>query len=70
MHEREFFNETPETKSATLTCPRCLFQGEHGVRWIRRVKKERLPRGPDERDRALFAKLRNDLVRVDDMVVC
>ena len=72
MHEREFFNETPETKSATLTCSRCRFQGEYGVRWIRRVKKERLPRGADEdeRDCALFAKLRNYLVRVDDMAVC
>ena len=70
MHEREFFNETPETKSATLTCPRCRFQGEYGVRWIRRMKKERLPRGAGERDRALFAKLRNYLVRVDDMVAC
>ena len=70
MHEREFFDERPETKTATYSCPRCRFRGDYQVRWIRRTRKSRLPRGAGERDRALFAKLRNYLVRVDDMVVC
>ena len=70
MHEREFFDERPETKTATYTCPRCRYRGDYQVRWIRRTRKARLPRGAGERDRALFAKLRNYLVRVDDMVVC
>jgi hypothetical protein len=70
MHEREFFQERPETRSTTVTCPRCRHQAEYAVRWIRRTKKPRLPPGADERDRALFAKLRDYLVRVDDEVQC
>ena len=70
MHEREFFDERPETKTASYSCPRCRFRGEYQVRWIRRTRKSRLPRGAGERDRAMFAKLRNYLVRVDDMVSC
>jgi hypothetical protein len=34
------------------------------------VKKDRLPPGADERDRAKFAKLRDHLIRVDDELVC
>lgn len=70
MHEREFFDERPETKTATYSCPRCRFRGDYQVRWIRRTRKSRLPRGAGERDRAMFDKLRNYFVRVDDKVVC
>ena len=70
MHEREFFDERPETKTATYSCPRCRFRGDYQVRWIRRTRKSRIPRGAGERDRAMFEKLRNYFVRVDDMVVC
>lgn len=70
LHEREFFNEQPESTPATLTCPRCGHRDEYQVRWIRRVKKERPPPGADERDRAMFTKLRDYLIRVDDVVVC
>lgn len=70
MHEREFFDERPETKTATYSCPRCRFRGDYQVRWIRRTRKSRLPRGAGARERAMFQKLRNYLVRVDDMVVC
>ena len=70
MHEREFFDERPETKTASYSCPRCRFRGDYQVRWIRRTRKNRLPRGAGARDRAMFDKLRNYLVRVDDMVVC
>ena len=34
------------------------------------MKKDRLPPGADERDRAKFAKLRDHLIRVDDEIVC
>ena len=37
---------------------------------MRRIKKDRIPPGADERDRAKFAKLRDHLIRVDDEVVC
>ena len=70
MHEREFFDERPETKTASYSCPKCRFRGDYQVRWIRRTRKNRPPRGAGERDRAMFAKLRNYLVRVDDLVVC
>jgi transcription elongation factor Elf1 len=70
LHEREFFDERPETKPATFTCPRCRFQAEYQIRWIRRTKKASPPRGADERDRALFPKLRNYLIRVDDVLAC
>ena len=68
--EREFFNEKQELKPATYTCPKCRHRDDYKVRWIRRVKKDRPPRGADEHDRAMFGKLRDYMVRVDDLVVC
>ena len=40
------------------------------MRWVVRTKKDRLPPGADERDRALYAKLRDYMIRVDDSVTC
>ena len=57
-------------RTERLTCPRCRRTNEYSVRWVRRTKKDRLPPGADERDRAKFAKLRDHLIRVDDEVVC
>ena len=37
---------------------------------MRRSKKDRLPAGADEADRAKFAKLRDYLLRLDDEVTC
>jgi hypothetical protein len=70
LNERDFYRETPETKTASYSCPHCKRRGEYAVRWVRRAKKDRLPPGADERDRALFPKLRDYLVRLDDMLVC
>jgi hypothetical protein len=70
LNERDFFTERPETKPAMVGCSRCGHRDEYQIKWIRRSKKERLPSGADERDRALFAKLRDYLVRVDDTVMC
>jgi DNA-directed RNA polymerase subunit RPC12/RpoP len=70
LHEREFYHERPEERPARFTCPRCGHRDEYQVRWIRRTKKPKLPLGADERDGAMFPKLRDYLVRVDDMVVC
>jgi hypothetical protein len=70
LHEREFFNERPETRPTTFTCSQCRHRDEYQVRWIRRTKKERIPPAADERDRAIFGKLRDYLIRVDDSVVC
>jgi uncharacterized protein YbaR (Trm112 family) len=68
--ERNFFTERQETRPTPLTCPRCRHREDYQVRWIRRTKKDRIPPGADERDRALYAKLRDYLLRVDDEVVC
>ena len=70
MDERDFYTERPESKAAEYTCPRCKRSNQYQVRWMRRTKKDRLPPRADERDRALYAKLRDYLIRVDDDVTC
>ena len=70
LDERAFFSDRPETRPTKVTCNRCRRTNDYSVRWVRRVKKDRLPQGADERDRAKFAKLRDHLIRVDDEVVC
>ena len=37
---------------------------------VRRIKKDRIPSGADDRDRAMYEKLRDYLIRVDDTVTC
>jgi hypothetical protein len=69
LHEREFFHEKPETTPASFSCPKCRRRDDYRVRWILRTKKDRLPPGADDRDRALFGKLRNYSIRVDDVLV-
>jgi len=68
--ERDFFDERPEVRPTPLTCPRCRHRDDYQVRWVRRTKKTRLPRNADERDRAIYGKLRDHLFRVDDEVTC
>ena len=70
LDERAFFNEKPETRQSKYPCPKCRRTNEYGVRWMRHTKKDRLPAGADERDRERFAKLRDYLLRLDDVVVC
>jgi len=70
LDERAFFNERPETRQGRYQCPRCKRTHDYNVRWVRRTKKDRLPGGADERDRAKFAKLRDYLLRVEDEVTC
>ncbi len=69
-HEREFFNEKQEQKPAMFTCPKCRHRAEYQVRWIRRVKKDRPPQGADAQDREMHQKLRDYMVRVDDVLSC
>ena len=70
MNERDFFNEQQETKRATFSCPHCRERAEYEVRWLRRTKKAQPPRGANEQDRARFAKSRDYMVRIDDMLAC
>jgi hypothetical protein len=70
LDERAFFNEKPETRQGRYTCPKCRRTADYSIRWVRRSKKDRLPAGATDEDRAKFAKLRDYLLRVDDEVVC
>jgi hypothetical protein len=70
MNEKDFFNERQEVKRATFSCPHCRERAEYDVRWLTRTKKTALPRGANEQDRARFAKSRDYMVRIDDMLAC
>jgi len=70
MRESDFFNEKQEVKRASFVCPFCRERGEYDVRWLTRRKKSAPPRGAGEQDRARFAKSRDYMVRVDDMLAC
>ena len=70
MRESDFFNEKQETKRATFACPHCRERAEYDVRWLRRTKKQSLPRGASQEDRMRFQNSRDYMVRVDDMLAC
>jgi hypothetical protein len=70
MDERAYYNETSTTKPAILNCPYCRSAESYQLKWIVRKKKDRLPGGADERDRARFAKWQSYMVLVDDKVNC
>jgi hypothetical protein len=70
VDERDFFNNRNETRTDSLSCPRCKRVNQYQMRWVVRTKKERIPAGANERDRALYAKLRDYMIRVDDTVTC
>ena len=70
LDERAFFTDRPETRSGRYQCPKCRRTNEYSIRWVRRSKKDRLPGGADEADRAKFAKLRDYLLRLDEEVTC
>ena len=70
MDERAYYTDSQTTKPATLNCPYCRTAETYELHWTVRKKKERLPPGGDERDRAKFAKAKSYMVRRDDMVAC
>jgi transcription elongation factor Elf1 len=70
VDERQFFTEKPEQRQARFQCPRCRRTSDFSIRWLRRTKKTQLPPGANERDRALFTKSKDHLIRVDDDVTC
>jgi DNA-directed RNA polymerase subunit RPC12/RpoP len=70
LNERDFFTEKIEMKSMSMACPQCRHRADYPIKWVKRVKKDRLPPGADERDRALYGKLRDHLFRVDDYFNC
>jgi hypothetical protein len=70
LDERTLFNERHETRPGRFQCPKCRRTSDYTIRWVRRTKKDRLPPGSDDGDRAKFAKLRDYLLRLDDEVAC
>jgi len=70
VDERAYYTESPTTRPATLHCPFCKSAESYELRWLVRKKKDRLPGGADERDRAKFAKAQSYMVLLDDKVAC
>jgi hypothetical protein len=70
VDERAYYNESQATKPARLQCPFCKTTESYDLRWMVRKKKDRLPPGGDERDRAKFAKAQGYMVLLDDKAAC
>jgi hypothetical protein len=70
MDERAYYNESQTTKPAVLNCPHCRTSETYELRWMVRKKKDRLPGGADERDRAKFQKAQSYMVLLDDKAHC
>ncbi|MEQ1922841.1 MAG: hypothetical protein ABL952_10070 [Pyrinomonadaceae bacterium] len=69
MNERDIFDERQEVKKASFSCPHCRERADYDVRWLKRTKKKNV-NTRSEQDRAQFAKSRDYMVRVDDMLMC
>jgi hypothetical protein len=70
MDEKAYYTEAPATKPVTLNCPWCRTQDTYDVKYLVRTKKDRLPGGADERDRAKFAKAQSYMVLLDNQAMC
>jgi hypothetical protein len=70
MDERAFYTESRTRKAARLNCPYCRSSETYELEWLVRTKRDRMPGGGDERDRARFAKAASYMVLVDDKVNC
>lgn len=70
VDERQFFTEKPEQRPARFQCPRCRRTNDYSIRWLRRTKKAQVPNGADARDRVIFDKSKDHLIRVDDDITC
>ena len=70
MDERAYYTDQPATKPAQLNCPYCRSVETYELRWMVRKKKDRLPPGGDERDRAKFVKAQSYMVLLDDKASC
>ena len=70
MDERAYYSESQTTKPAVLNCPFCRSSETYDLKWAVRTKKDRLPGGADERDRAKFAKWMSYMVLLDDKAMC
>jgi hypothetical protein len=70
MNERAFYTESETTKPITLNCPYCRTADSYPLRWLVRKKKDRLPPGANQEDKAKFQKAQGYMVLLDDKVAC
>lgn len=70
MDERAFYIESQTKRTANLNCSFCRTQDDYELNYIVRKKKDRLPGGAGERDRAKFAKAQSYMLLVDQQAVC
>ena len=70
MDERAYYSDSQTTKPAVLNCPYCRSAETYELRWTVNKKKDRLPGGADERDRAKFLKAQSYMVLLDNKVSC
>jgi hypothetical protein len=70
VDERAFYSETKATRPATLNCSFCRTQDTYELNYIVRTKKDRIPGGADERDRAKFAKAQSYMLLLDTQAMC
>lgn len=70
LDERAFYTESQATKQAQLNCPWCRTQETYDLKWVVRTKRDRIPGGADERDRAKFAKAQSYMVLLDTQAMC
>ena len=70
MDERAYYTDSQTTKPASLNCPYCRTVDTYDLHWSVRTKKDRLPPGGDERDRAKFLKAQSYMVLMDDKAQC
>jgi hypothetical protein len=70
VDERAYYTESQTTKPAELNCSFCHSAATYQLKWVVRKKKDRLPPGADERDRAKFQKAQSYMVLAEDKVAC
>ena len=70
MDERQYFTESNANKPVRLQCPFCRTTESYELRWLVRRKKDKLPPGGDERDRARFLKAQSYMVLLDEKAMC
>ena len=70
MDEKQYYTESQTTKPAQLNCSWCKTVDTYDLKWVVRKKKDRLPPGGDERDRAKFAKALSYMVLLDTHSQC
>lgn len=70
MDERAYYSESRTTKPASLNCSWCRTTDTYDINWLVQTKKERLPGGADELDRAKFVKAQSYMVLLDTHAMC